>query len=313
MAPEVIKSNKESPASDVWSLGCTIVELFTGSPPYSQFASMAAVMQIMKNDMPPLPEGISPVRGPFLFLFFFSFFLGKIILLWNSGIEREVLTSCLQKDPAKRATVEQLLALPWIKNAQGQDDLVSAASVDTLVPAKSVDNILEKEIPRIPSEVSSTPFGPCDPRFCPHLFFSPLFPQDLRHTNEEHLTLRVHLSDLTDAGQVPVESVMLFVFQDTHAAAMVDVALKQGKVDADPLNYCLFVVDNVTLGRFHIACHLHHSPRSPFFFSEIPEERRFLDTDFPKLEAEVLWQFESQIRFSIKKKPEMVGRPLCRD
>jgi hypothetical protein len=36
------------------------------------------------------------------------------------------------------------------------------------------------------------------------------------------------------------------------------------------------------------------------------EERRFNDLDFPKLEAEVLWQFESEIRFSIKKKASLV-------
>ena len=82
-------------------------------------------------------------------------------------------------------------------------------------------------------------------------FSRPLFfcSQDLRHTNEEHLTLRVDLSDLAaDLGKVSTESVMLFVFQDTHAAAMVDVAIKQGRIEADPLNYCLAVIDNVTMG-----------------------------------------------------------------
>jgi serine/threonine protein kinase len=35
MAPEVIEmSGQESSACDIWSLGCTVLELLTGSPPY---------------------------------------------------------------------------------------------------------------------------------------------------------------------------------------------------------------------------------------------------------------------------------------
>lgn len=34
VAPEVISLDGASPASDIWSLGCTIIELLTGKPPY---------------------------------------------------------------------------------------------------------------------------------------------------------------------------------------------------------------------------------------------------------------------------------------
>ena len=35
VAPEVIELKGASPASDIWSLACTVIELLTGRPPYS--------------------------------------------------------------------------------------------------------------------------------------------------------------------------------------------------------------------------------------------------------------------------------------
>jgi serine/threonine protein kinase len=39
MAPEVIKLNGASTKSDIWSLGCTVVELLTGRPPYADIGN----------------------------------------------------------------------------------------------------------------------------------------------------------------------------------------------------------------------------------------------------------------------------------
>lgn len=62
MAPEVIELNGGTPASDIWSLGCTIIELLTGEPPYYDLVPMSALFRIVQDDHPPLPDGISGVR-----------------------------------------------------------------------------------------------------------------------------------------------------------------------------------------------------------------------------------------------------------
>lgn len=61
MAPEVIQLSGATTASDIWSLGCTVIELLEGKPPYHKLAPMPALFAIVNDDHPPLPEGVSPV------------------------------------------------------------------------------------------------------------------------------------------------------------------------------------------------------------------------------------------------------------
>lgn len=63
VAPEVIEMAGWSFASDIWSVGCTIIELLSTKPPYFDLAPMAALFRIVQDDHPPLPERISPVRN----------------------------------------------------------------------------------------------------------------------------------------------------------------------------------------------------------------------------------------------------------
>jgi serine/threonine protein kinase len=62
MAPEVIELSGATTASDIWSLGCTVIELLDGKPPYHKLQPMPALFRIVNDDHPPLPEGASPVR-----------------------------------------------------------------------------------------------------------------------------------------------------------------------------------------------------------------------------------------------------------
>lgn len=62
MAPEIIEMSGVTPKSDIWSVGCTILELLTGAPPYFDLDPMPALFRIVQDDHPPIPSGVSPVR-----------------------------------------------------------------------------------------------------------------------------------------------------------------------------------------------------------------------------------------------------------
>ncbi|KAI7867648.1 kinase-like domain-containing protein [Spinellus fusiger] len=89
MAPEVIVLEGASAKSDIWSLGCTIIELLTGKPPYANLISMSALYHIVEDDHPPLPTTVSkPLR--------------------------DFLMACFRKDPLDRPSAKQLLKHPWM-------------------------------------------------------------------------------------------------------------------------------------------------------------------------------------------------------
>lgn len=71
MAPEAIEmSCNPTTKSDIWSLGCTLIELITGVPPYFEMTSVSACFKMVSEDHPPLPEDISKELEAFLKLCF---------------------------------------------------------------------------------------------------------------------------------------------------------------------------------------------------------------------------------------------------
>ncbi|CAI5709535.1 unnamed protein product [Peronospora effusa] len=108
MAPEVIEMAGWSSASDIWSVGCTIIELLTTKPPYFDLAPMAALFRIVQEDHPPLPQRMSPALHDFIM-------------------------KCFMKEPRLRASADELLAHPWIaqipKNKVEQSTQLVAESV----------------------------------------------------------------------------------------------------------------------------------------------------------------------------------------
>ena len=89
-APEVIEERaKVTSACDIWSLGCTVIELLTGKPPYFEMNMFAAMSKIVYEENPPLPENISDDLKDFL-------------------------KQCFDKDPEKRIDAKNLLKHKWL-------------------------------------------------------------------------------------------------------------------------------------------------------------------------------------------------------
>ncbi|XP_023366989.1 mitogen-activated protein kinase kinase kinase 3 [Otolemur garnettii] len=67
MSPEVISGEGYGRKADVWSLGCTVVEMLTEKPPWAEYEAMAAIFKIATQPTnPQLPSHISEQGRDFL-------------------------------------------------------------------------------------------------------------------------------------------------------------------------------------------------------------------------------------------------------
>uniref|UniRef100_A0A804M4I5 mitogen-activated protein kinase kinase kinase n=1 Tax=Zea mays TaxID=4577 RepID=A0A804M4I5_MAIZE len=94
MAPEVVRATLDKSAGydlavDIWSLGCTIIEMFTGKPPWSGLEGPAAMFKVLRTD-PPIPDNLSPEGKDFL-------------------------RCCFKRNPTERPTANKLLEHPFIQ------------------------------------------------------------------------------------------------------------------------------------------------------------------------------------------------------
>ncbi|XP_050372503.1 MAP3K epsilon protein kinase 1-like [Argentina anserina] len=93
MAPEVIEMSGVCAASDIWSVGCTVIELLTCVPPYYDLQPMPALFRIVQDEHPPIPDSLSPDITDFL-------------------------CQCFKKDARHRPDAKTLLSHPWIQNCR---------------------------------------------------------------------------------------------------------------------------------------------------------------------------------------------------
>ncbi|RDY14103.1 Mitogen-activated protein kinase kinase kinase NPK1, partial [Mucuna pruriens] len=107
MAPEVLRNESLDFAADIWSLGCTVIEMATGKPPWANQLSnpITAVLNIAHGDrIPHFPSHFS-----------------------KDGLD--FLSRCMDREPKNRSTVKELLCHPFVSTTPREQYASSPASV----------------------------------------------------------------------------------------------------------------------------------------------------------------------------------------
>lgn len=66
IAPEMIAGRPYGKSVDIWSLGCTVLELASGRRPYHNLRAHVAMFRMTRDRMPPIPKNLSPKLRDFL-------------------------------------------------------------------------------------------------------------------------------------------------------------------------------------------------------------------------------------------------------
>ncbi|EKM60772.1 uncharacterized protein PHACADRAFT_246892 [Phanerochaete carnosa HHB-10118-sp] len=104
MAPEVITGKQYDASADIWSFGITALELTQGRAPLSR-AAPASVLTHVATSPPPKMDRKTGVHT-------------------YSAAFADIVTQCLQKDPSKRPTAQDLLNTGFFKSAKKKGYLV---------------------------------------------------------------------------------------------------------------------------------------------------------------------------------------------
>ncbi|KAL0353659.1 UNVERIFIED_CONTAM: Mitogen-activated protein kinase kinase kinase [Sesamum angustifolium] len=95
MAPEVARGEEQSFPADVWALGCTVIEMATGSNPWPEMKDPASALYRVaySDDVPEFP-------------------------IWFSDCAKDFLSKCLMRDPKERWTAAELLQHPFLNSVE---------------------------------------------------------------------------------------------------------------------------------------------------------------------------------------------------
>lgn len=117
MAPEVVNPKRSyNLMADIWSLGCTVLEMAIGKPPFGDMESHGVLWKVGHGEGPPIPDELEDDLKSFI-------------------------SNCLEVNVALRPTCDLLLTHPFITGVPmtGPVKLVAAPELTSIAEERSVD------------------------------------------------------------------------------------------------------------------------------------------------------------------------------
>ncbi|KAL0425164.1 UNVERIFIED_CONTAM: Mitogen-activated protein kinase kinase kinase [Sesamum radiatum] len=118
LSPEAVMDNVQEPPSDIWALGCVVLEMLTGKPPWDDDQKELDAEEILKKigegrESPKVPDGISKEA-------------------------RDFLKRCFVRKSMYRLTAEMLLNHPFVGGLNDDDVLEEPEGIEDLNEIESI-------------------------------------------------------------------------------------------------------------------------------------------------------------------------------
>ncbi|KAL3851193.1 hypothetical protein ACJIZ3_013075 [Penstemon smallii] len=119
MAPEVARAEQQSFPADIWAVGCTIIEMATGTNPWPEMKSPASALYRIaySGDVPEYPS-------------------------WFSDTATDFLGKCLMRDSEERWTAAELLEHPFLNPVKEEIGELTKKSPTSVMDQGFWDDVL---------------------------------------------------------------------------------------------------------------------------------------------------------------------------
>ncbi|KAJ4892157.1 Protein kinase superfamily protein [Raphanus sativus] len=124
MSPESVQDGVAERALDLWSLGCVVLEMYTGEGPWPFADSKDLLPELLSGNGPEIPQSLP----------------------WEA---RQFLKTCLARNPDERGSAEELLKHPFLRNVSDDQKkvMVTGAAGSRREPAVVLESKDAKKKP----------------------------------------------------------------------------------------------------------------------------------------------------------------------